>query len=223
MICANHNVEAISFSVKYKLYLFLQTFLLPFHHICRHIPRLIPRTWRINHSIIVYIRTGNWEETCASPFFAIIHQWLHSSLHSAQIHNLNTDRGIQDLKFSFPSALTPSRFGIGSGRQTHLEKRREKRTHLDIPRHDESRGEQAKNENWRKVGRRELHQLIREIIQKPKTNTGAIKSRAVVDYIEKGQYNYKMDGIHRRTQELYVLCHWSSSISICSLVPGNVS
>jgi hypothetical protein len=42
----------------------------------------------------------------------------------------------------------------GGGRQTHSEKGKEKQTHLDIPRHAEDGGDQAKNENRRKVGRR---------------------------------------------------------------------
>jgi len=38
------------------------------------------------------------------------------------------------------------------GRQNHPEERKEKQTHLDVPAHVEGRGEQAKNENGRKLG-----------------------------------------------------------------------
>ena len=38
------------------------------------------------------------------------------------------------------------------GRQNHPEERKENRTHLDAPAHIEGRGEQAKNENGRKLG-----------------------------------------------------------------------
>jgi len=41
----------------------------------------------------------------------------------------------------------------GHGRQNHPEKRKEKQTHLDVPRHVVGRGEQAKQENGRKLSR----------------------------------------------------------------------
>ena len=41
----------------------------------------------------------------------------------------------------------------GGGRQSHPEERKEKQTHLDVPGHVEGHGEQAKNENGRKLGR----------------------------------------------------------------------
>jgi hypothetical protein len=41
----------------------------------------------------------------------------------------------------------------------------------------------------RKRKSRELHQQIREITGKPKINTGSLKSRAGIDYIEKDKNN----------------------------------
>ena len=41
----------------------------------------------------------------------------------------------------------------GGGRQNNPEERKEKQAQLDVPGHTEGRGEQAKNENGRKLGR----------------------------------------------------------------------
>jgi hypothetical protein len=40
----------------------------------------------------------------------------------------------------------------GGGKQNHPEKGKEKRTVLDVPRHVEGSGEQATNENEKKLG-----------------------------------------------------------------------
>jgi len=57
-------------------------------------------------------------------------------------------------------------------------------------------------EEHSKKGRtKELHQHIREIRGKPKRNTGMLKSRTGIDYIEINSRinNYKIEGIHRET------------------------
>jgi len=41
----------------------------------------------------------------------------------------------------------------GGGRQNRPEKRKDEWTQLDVPRHVEGRGERAKHENGRKLGR----------------------------------------------------------------------